>query len=515
MGKPKSSSRHVELERKFDVPGEAVTPSFDGLAAIARVERRTAQPLEAVYYDTPAHDLAAHRVTLRRRTGGSDAGWHLKLPGSAALPESRTEVQAPLQPDVPAELRDMVGAIVRDRPLLPVARIANDRGVTALVGADGTVVAEFCDDRVSACRLEPDGSTSAEQDWREWELEVSSSDAGALLDRLTGRVLDAGGVRSGHVSKLARVFGLKNTSGAPPTRPGQPGDAVHRAVIAQIDRLVEADRAVRDDAHDAVHQMRVATRQIRSLLQSSEDAFGLAEDAWVLDELRELAAVLGVARDAEVLGARYHAALESLPPELVRGPVAERLTEGARRRYQAGLRRSLGAMRSSRYFRLLDALDELVAAPPASGTPSAAGETRSAAGIDSGYRRIKKAARAAKQARDSADATPTDRDHAVHRIRKAAKRLRYIAEATGDTGVEKRAKAIQTLLGDHQDSVVSRVHLLEQTGAAHAAGEDTFTYGALYQQEADLALRCEEQLGTALKALRRSVRKARSSARTR
>ena len=504
MGTSKSSSKHVELERKFDVPDDAVTPSFDGLAAVAGIERLPGQQLEAVYYDTPAYDLAAHRITLRHRTGGPDAGWHLKLPGSAALPESRTEVQAPLQPNVPDDLRDVIGAIVRDRPLVPVARIANNRGVTAIIGEDGAALAEFCDDRVSAWRLEPDGSTSGQQFWREWELEITQKDAGPLLDRLTNRVLDAGGVRSARGSKLTTALSLESADGAPPPPLGDPGDRVHRAVAAQIDRLLEADRAVRDDADDAVHQMRVATRQIRSLLQASEKAFGLADDAWVLGELRELAAVLGTARDAEVLGARYRTALESLPPEVVRGPVAERLIDGAVRRYQAGLRRSLGAMRSTRYFRLLDALDELVAAP-ASAT-GGAGDHRT---IAASYRKVEKTSKAARHARESAEATRADRDRAVHRIRKAAKRLRYVAEATGANRVAKRAKVVQTLLGDHQDSVVSRRHLLDQAAAAHAAGEDTFTYGVLYQREADLAVRCEEQLGAALKELRASVRRAR------
>lgn len=507
MGKPRSSSTHVELERKFDVPEACVTPSFDGLAAITRVDRPATQTLEAVYHDTAGQDLAANRITLRRRTGGDDAGWHLKLPGNAAHLEARTEIQAPLQPEVPDELRDVVLAIVRDRPLLPVARIVNSREVTALVGVDGSLVAEFCDDRVSACRLGADGAATDEQSWREWELEAAEGqqgpDAAALLDRLTNRVLDAGAVPSGHASKLAKTLG-----DAPPGRPRQPEDPVHRAVAAQLGRLLECDRAVRDDADDAVHQMRVATRQIRSLLQASEDAFGLADDAWVLVELRELAAVLGIARDAEVLGERYRVALESLPPALVRGPVTERLVDGARRRYQAGLRRSLAAMRSTRYFRLLDALDELVAAA-APAPEGAAGHTPVSAKIASSYRKVRKAAKAAQQTTESAEATAAERDHAVHRIRKAAKRLRYVAEATGDRDVEKRAKFIQTLLGDHQDSVVGRVHLMEQADAAHAAGEDTFTYGVLFQQEADLALNREEQLDAALKALRASVRAAR------
>ena len=94
-------------------------------------------------------------------------------------------------------------------------------------------------------------------------------------------------------------------------------------------------------------------------------------------------------------------------------------------------------------------------------------------------------------------------------IRKRAKRLRYTAAATGAAEVSERAKAIQTLLGDHQDSVVSQAHLLQQAAAAHAAGEDTFTYGLLYQQEVDLAKMCERQVDDALRQLDKSVRKAR------
>ena len=499
MGKAAGSSRHVEWERKFDVPadvGDAAVPSFEGLSMVESSQRQPTQWLEALYFDTPALDLARHRVTLRRRTGGPDEGWHLKLPGADS--EARTEIRAPLHPDLPDELRDTVLAIVRDRPIVAVARISTARDVTMLFRADGAEVAEFCDDRVSACRLH--GGDSPESgdpgdagpltQWREWELELvdpAAPDAEGLLDRLTNRVLDAGAVPAGHVSKLAKTLGEV-------AAPDVSADPMHRAVAAQIERLLESDRAVRADADDAVHQMRVATRQIRSLLQASEEAFGLTDDAWILGELRELAAVLGVARDAEVLAERYRAALDALPPELIRGPVADRLVDGAWRRYQSGLRRSVSAMRSPRYFRLLDALDALVVSAP----PAAESEQRPTS-VRSSFRKVRKAAEIARKAE------PDHRDEAVHRIRKAAKRLRYIAAATGHGRIERRSKAIQTLLGDHQDSVVSREHLLAAADAAHAAGEDTFTYGVLYQREAEVALYCEHQLTGALKALRRAV----------
>src|ERR1700719_4070945 len=133
MAPSEGASKHLEVERKFDVVQSTVS----------RVERTPSQALGAVYFDTPGRDLAAHRITLRRRTGGSDAGWHLKLP---AGPDARTEIRAQLGDDdvhVPSELRDVVLAIVRDRPLEPVARITTSRTVDHLYSADGGALAEF------------------------------------------------------------------------------------------------------------------------------------------------------------------------------------------------------------------------------------------------------------------------------------------------------------------------------------------------------------------------------------
>lgn len=491
--KAPKTSRHVEVERKFDVVESTVSPSFEGIAAVAHVEKAPLESLDATYYDTPAQDLARNKVTLRRRTGGHDAGWHLKLP---AGPDARTEVRAPLdaakhgaQDGVPDDLRDVVLAIVRDRPLEPVARISTERETQVLYGADGVALAEFSNDRVTAWAAgDPSG---AEQQWREWELELTNGTAdGELLGRLSNRLLDAGAAPAGHASKLARVLGAPvQPDGTPP-----PADPVHRAVAEQVGELLVWDRAVRADADDAVHQMRVTIRKIRSLVAEAQ---GPSENARLLDELRELANVLGAARDAEVLAERYHQALDALPPELVRGHIRERLVEGARRRYRTGLRRSLIAMRSQRYLRLLDGLDAWVAEIPA-----ASGE-REPITIDAAYRKVRAAVKAAARVEPDAE---HERDHALHRIRKRAKRLRYTAAATGATRVSEQAKAIQTLLGDHQDSVVSREHLVHEAEAARAAGEDTFTYGLLYQREADLAESCRRQLDDALRLLAKAVR---------
>jgi CHAD domain-containing protein len=496
-------SRHTEVERKFTPAETSVSPSFEGLSSVGRIERSPVQNLDAVYFDTPEYDLAAHGVTLRRRTGGPDAGWHLKLP---AGPDARTEVRLPLGDaagGVPEQLRDVVLAIVRHKPLAPVARIETARTVDVLYGPSGEPLAEFCDDQVTASA----GPDDARQGWREWELELvedGDPDSGKLLlDRLANRLLDAGAEPAGHGSKLARV--LDGARGDSQAKAAESTDPVHRAIAQHREELLVWDRAVRADAWDSVHQMRVVTRKIRSLLRASEESFGITDDAWVLEELRLLAGILGSARDAEVLAERYERALDELPPDLVRGPIRERLVEGAKRRYQAGWRRSLTAMRSERYFRLLDALDALVASEP---TASEDGTERAPATIEYPYKRVRKAMKKARAAEADAEVSAAHRDETLHKVRKRAKQLRYTAAALGEPEVADRAKAVQALLGDHQDSVVSRVHLSQEAIAARGANEDTFTYGVLFQQEAELALRSEEQLDGALKRLKKAVRKS-------
>ena len=153
----------------------------------------------------------------------------------------------------------------------------------------------------------------------------------------------------------------------------------------------------------------------------------------------------------------------------------------------------MAAMRSPRYFRLLDALETLVTTTPEPGSGPVA--------VAAAGKKVRKAAKAARRAADD------DLSDAIHRIRKRAKRLRYTAAAMGAKKVSKRAKKVQSLLGDHQDCVVSRAHLLEQADAANAASEDAFTYGLLHQQDSDLARECREQLEPALRKLVKTLRK--------
>src|SRR4051794_31638378 len=134
--------------------------------------------LDATYFDTADLRLAAAGLTLRRRTGGEDAGWHLKVP---AGPDARSEVRLPLghsTRSVPEPLQQMVWAQTLGSALRPVAEIVTDRTVRRLVDVTGHVVAEVADDRVTARRLlpteGPGDAAGAATSWREIEVELGA-----------------------------------------------------------------------------------------------------------------------------------------------------------------------------------------------------------------------------------------------------------------------------------------------------------------------------------------------------
>ena len=78
--------QHDETERKFDVGAETIFPALDDVEGVSAVSQPADLELEAVYFDTTDLDLARCGATLRRRTGGDDAGWHLKLPKARGHP---------------------------------------------------------------------------------------------------------------------------------------------------------------------------------------------------------------------------------------------------------------------------------------------------------------------------------------------------------------------------------------------------------------------------------------------
>lgn len=493
-----------EIERKYEAPDDGL-PDLTGVAEVAGVAEvvdKGVATLDATYYDTVDQRLAADGITLRRRTGGSDAGWHLKLP---AGPDARDEIRAPLSDTLPAELAALVRSRVRDQALVPLVRLVSERNVRHLVDAGGALLAELSADHVTARRLTPEPGDPVE--WTEVETELAPGGDPAFLDAVESQLTEAGLRRSAAPSKLARALAEtgvasraaeggkagKKGKAAGPTA----GDVVLGYVRAQIAAIVSLDPAVRLDVPDSVHRMRVATRRLRSCFRSYRKVLDRAVTDPIGDELKWLAGELGIDRDREVLTARLEERLGEVPVELRLGPVSARLRIWSQTSRRGSRERLIGVLDGERYLALLATLDALSADPPLRPAAARPAEEVILAAVlrdDERLARLVTAALAAPAGHD--------RDVAVHEARKKAKRVRYAAEAARPA-LGKPAKAfaglmteLQDLLGDHQDSVVARATLRELAVQAHGAGESAFTLGLLYGREEALAARREAELPT-------------------
>lgn len=463
-----------EQELKFEVPDGWSVPDLSALGgAGARVEINRLE-LHTTYFDTDSHDLLRGHLTLRRRTGDADEGWQLKIPATKG---ARDELREPLDDgdEPPAALVDLVVGITRGARLRPIAILHTERTAHRVLNASATVLFETADDRVDATAL---GRPAKMTQWREAEIELLDGD-GELLVQAARRVLKSGATASTSGSKLARAVGEPEA--------GRSGDSLHGVVGAFIgelcDTLVRADVDLRRE-RDVVHRARVATRRLRSVLRAFAQEVDETSARHLDAELGWYALHLGAVRDCQVLRARLLDSVAELPPELVLGPVAARITELLSTR-ERDARTALTRVRDGERYRTL--LADLRAWR--NDVPWAAPDRRGHDVEDYVIGAERLVNKRLKQARRAADP-----EHALHRARKAGKRARYVAELA-EPVLGKRARALakrladlQDDLGDLQDGVIA-AQFLQVAGAQAGVtpGENGFTFGILWAREQEAA----------------------------
>jgi CHAD domain-containing protein len=452
----------LERELKWDVDEHFALPRIDDLVADTDVERDTVT-LSSAYYDTADGDLRAHGVLLRRRDGDDDIGWQLKVPDA----EGRLEIRTGLSDTPPSELTEALKGLRLGKPLVNIATIRTTRDRYRITDRQRhRLCAEVADDHVLASvghRLLA---------WREIEVELGPATPG-FPRQLTERLTDAGATPSQYPSKLARVSGT--------TRPGRTvkgsaGQAVAGYLTEQIDAVFDGDLGLRRGS-DPIHDTRVAIRRLRSTLRVFSKLLDESAVADLDDELKWFAGLLGEVRDCQVQRRHFADALAELPPELVLGPVANRINTDLHS-YQLRARKVVTeAMDSQRYLDILAKLERWRTNPPLDKPPSLAALT-------------KRARRAERKAdRRLAEAVESGDDALLHRARKAAKRARYAAELRQPVDKCAKAKAkhyknFQRVLGDHQDGVVASATLRRLALIAGTTpGENGFTYGLLFARE--------------------------------
>lgn len=478
-------STSPEVEDKYQVDSTFTVPNLAGVGPIAAMGEPVTDDLEAIYFDTADLRLARGRLTLRRRSGGSDEGWHLKLPSGT----DREEVHRPLgrSRNVPRELAQLVRARTRGAALHPVARIRTRRTTHDLLDAEGAVLAQLADDDVNAERLGAGGDPVAPLAWREVEVELVAGDK-HLLSAVRRKLRASGARPAATPSKLAHVLGERLTASEEPLplegrlSPRSPaGEVIRRYLAQQTEVMLAWDLHVRLSEPDAVHKMRVSVRRIRSTLGSYRRLLDEPRARELERRLKEIAAELGVVRDAEVLQERLLAEVAEQPVELVLGPVQRHIVERLGSAEHSGRTALMQTLAGDDYANLLDELLDFVRTGITAG--SAASRRARAVLPKLVARRYRKLARRVKVAsRADGDAAAT----ALHEARKAAKQVRYAADAvepafgSDAAALASQAKKVQEVLGEHQDSVMATAALRELGLAAHAEpGETAFTYGLL------------------------------------
>jgi CHAD domain-containing protein len=472
----------LESEVKLGAGPAFHLPDLSGVLDGIAVTPPEAVRLQTVYYDTPDLRLARWGVSLRHRAG---EGWTLKLPpvtaagapkGALLERDELTFQGGAKKPPEPAVA--IVRAYVRKAELVPVARLSTLRRRVRLVDAAGARVAEVVDDEVSV----RDGRRVAAR-FREIEVEVmprQNGSAGGIADPLVMRLRGAGAGAPDPTPKHIRALGPRAMEppevAAQPVQPDSPAKDVIKHVLAEsIASLLKHDPLMRTSGDpEAVHQARVATRKLRSHLRT----FGpLLDPEWtepLRSELGWLAMGLGAVRDREVLLERLRERAKSLPASDLRSAgsllhILELEIETLRTKLMAELS-------SLRYIDLIERLVIAVHTPatlPDADEPALKVLPPLAAGP---WRRLRSAVRQLPE-------TPTDPE--LHRIRILAKRARYAAEAVAPVAgsaaaaFARAAAKLQTILGEHQDSVTAQAWLR----GARIRGRRAFVAGELIAME--------------------------------
>jgi CHAD domain-containing protein len=294
-------------------------------------------------------------------------------------------------------------------------------------------------------------------------------------------------------------------AGTRPPRESSAGDVVLAYLRLQAHALRTLEPRVRADEFDSVHQMRVATRRLRATLRTFGQVILRADSEHLAAELQWLGRMLGSARDGEVLAQQLEDTLRPLPPELLIGPVMARVQGHFAPERAAARTALLEALDSPRYHRLLAELDRVAAGPPRGPQATAPAGKVLPPAVRRAFRQAKRRTRRARHA-----PVGPARDIALHQARKSARRARYAAEAaTPAIGKKARKfarqmKRVQSVLGEHQDSVLARQSARDLGIGAHLAGENAFTYGLLHERELH---RAEQLQSDARQVWKRSARR--------
>jgi inorganic triphosphatase YgiF len=485
---------HLEIESKFDAePGQAL-PDLVGVAGVVASAASAEMVLTASYFDTESLALGSAGATLRRRTGGTDDGWHLKL---SVADGERLEVHRALGRGgtPPAALASLVRAMTRGDALIPVATLVTRRVVHQLLDADGRVLVEIADDHVTGERAGNDETVS----WREIEAELVDGDR-ALLGAVTTSFIDAGLTVATGSSKVGRVLGSVPATAARARRRDPAVEVLDAGRRAALRELLTADPLLRVDRPGAAGRMRAAIRRVRAALAVGAEIASRQGADPVRGELGWLDDLVAPLERADTVPARLRDAVAREPRNLVLGPVLHRLDRELAAARKAALAEVRATLDSPRYLSLLAAL-----APTATAAGPEAARVRAGDLLpDLADRNARRAERRLAQLRRAQ--SDEERRWLLVGARRAVERARYAGSLRpGGSLAEQSLDEAADLLAELATVLSSQDALRAVAGQAHLAGENTFTFGRLHGLEEVRA----QDVRRPLNAVRKDLKRAR------
>ncbi|MBB4285003.1 CYTH and CHAD domain-containing protein [Roseospira goensis] len=472
----------TELKLATSEAGLAVLLRLPWLRALRDGPVRTRR-LTSTYYDTPEGILWTRGVTLRLRHDGASwvqtvkaapqeaAGLFKRLEWERSVPDGRLDLERPRA----AGLRKALAGVETADAVRPC--FTTDIRRTEVRLRDGGCTVLMALDR-GAVRANGHSAPVCEA-----ELELVEGTAGDLY-RLAERIAAAVPVRLELRAKAERGHALAVSAAVPGPQKAQALDldpdmtagaafqAIAGGCLAQMAANVRPLVEARDG--EAIHQMRVATRRLRSAMTTFKAVAAGPGLTAVKDDLRWLMGSLGPARDADVFLSEILGPVRTVfPDDPGLASLHALFSDRRERRFDA----AVAAVSDPRFTRLLLGLGAWIEA----------GDWRASG--DDGPREmpLDRFARKTLEARWRKVAKPArtfDRlsDTKRHKMRIQVKKLRYTTEFFGSLFRKKTVKpfvkglsTLQDQLGALNDVAVARETLhetLHETVADQRAGDD-------------------------------------------
>lgn len=334
-----------------------------------------------------------------------------------------------------------------------------------------------------------------------WRLELPRPGGDLYAVEQLGGPVTAPGEVAALLPAYLRGGQLERVERSPNGTPAPAGDAIGRlrsVLEHQYAEILLHDPGVRLDLDpEDVHRLRVAVRRARAVLRAARPILDRSWSEPLRDELKWLGGSLGRRRDGDVLLGRLRREIEQL--EQPERAAADTLIDLLVAEREASQTIAVDALRSERYYRLLDSLEAAARGPR----------------VRRGEVSLRKLARREFRRLRAVGETlgPDSSDDDLHRARIRGKRARYTAELAEDevgkpaTQVIACAKKLQDVLGAHQDAIVAEARLRELLAEVPSPGA-AFAAGRLVERERERRRQARAALPRAWRKLDRAARAA-------